>query len=875
MAGTTPPTPRRLRLRLWGLVQGVGFRPHIYGLAHHYGLHGFVYNDKEGLVVEAEGEEEVLQRFMEELQTHPPPLARIDGIQVEAPEGLAGEGAGFAIRPSPTEEAPPLWSVGPDMAPCPACMQELLTPPGAEESRGALSGELSGVLERHPTPLGETPHPTGEAPTTTRRYLYPFLNCTHCGPRYSLSLRMPWDRPNTTLAEFAMCAACRAEYKNPRDRRFHAQPIACPACGPQLQIYIAGPEGEEGPRGGEDTPPAWERPPPYLGKTPHLLGKDTPPTWEKHPPCLGNTPHLPGEYTPPGAEAPPLALCVACIAGGGILALKAAGGFQLACDAHNEAAVRRLRTRKMRDGKPLAVMVPTLATAHRYAMLSEAEAAALQSPERPIVLLRAREGNGLAPALAPGLSHLGLCLPSTPLHYALFYEAVGGEGAAWLEEAHRLAWLMTSANLSGEPLVAGNAQALCKLRGIADVFALHNRRIATRMDDSVLQVVGGAVQLLRRARGFVPRPLPLPWRGPPLLAVGAQQKSTFCLLHNNRAYVSQHLGELDNPEARASFCENVQHLCTQLQVRPALLAADMHPEYFSTQWAEETGLPCLQVQHHVAHLAAVWAEYPGIEGPLVGLALDGSGLGMDGLSWGGELLYLERRGGRGHQEGAGRGAHWERLGHLSPLLLLGGDMAARHPWRMGVALHLALGNEAKALAVGAPHGLTPSLLRAWKRQTLHSTSLGRQWDAAAHLLGLCEAATYEAEAPMLLEALAHGARGQARPWPLEGYAVEADNTLNLLGVLGQLEGRPVGGAALWLHEVTAKALGEWAIAGARRRGATQVLLGGGCLQNRLLCEALVGHIQRGGLQPLLPKQLPPNDGGLCMGQALLGSWHFG
>jgi len=602
----------------------------------------------------------------------------------------------------------------------------------------------------------------------------------------------------------------------------------------------------------------------------------------------------------------PLHPFITCIASGGILALKAAGGFQLACDAHNEAAVQRLRQRKMRDGKPFAVMVPTLATARRYAVLSEAEAALLQRPERPIVLVRAREGKGLAEALAPGLAHLGLCLPSTPLHYALFYEAlgvgraVGGVGGvnplaraggptpppnppplAWLEEAHPLAWVMTSANLSGEPLAADNEEALHKLRGVADMFALHNRPIAVPMDDSVLQLAAGAPQMLRRARGFVPRPLPLPWQGPPLLAVGAQLKSTFCLVHNNRAYVSQHLGDLDNPEACASFRENVQHLCAQLKLRPALLVTDMHPDYFSTRWAEETGLPCLPIQHHVAHVAAVWAEYPALEGPLLGLALDGTGLGIDGLPWGGELLWLERGNRAGGEEGGtpkvSPGFYWERLGHLSPLLLPGGDAAARHPWRMGVALHLALGDEAKALAAGAAHGLTPPLLQAWKRQTLPappSTSLGRQWDAAAHLLGLCEVASYEAQAPMLLEALAHRAQGQALPWPLEGYGVEADNTLNLLGLLGQLEGRPPGLGALWLHEVVAKALGEWAGAEGRRRGVKHIALGGGCIQNRLLCEALEKYLRQEGLSPLFPRHLPPNDGAISMGQALLGTWHF-
>ena len=529
------PTPtQRHRLRLQGLVQGVGFRPHVYALALHHQLVGFVYNDKQGVVVEAQGEKARLEAFETALQTQLPPLARLDSLHVEV---LACQtDTAFVILQSPQTQTLPLLSVGPDMAPCEACLQELFC-------------------------------------TTERRYLYPFLNCTHCGPRYTATLRLPWDRPHTSLSAFPMCQACTLEYENPKDRRFHAEAIACPNCGPQL---------EEG-----------------------------------------------------------LQPFVRCINEGGIVALKATGGFQLACDATNEAAVLRLRQRKMREGKPLALMLPTLATARHYAVLSTAEEALLQSPQRPIVLVRKREEATptLAPSLAPALAHLGLCLPSTPLHYALFYEALGRPTSpAWLEKTHGLAWVMTSANVSGEPLAKTNEEALRKLHNVADAFVLHNRPITARMDDSLLQMVDGAPQMLRRARGYVPHPLPLPWSGPPLLAVGGQLKSTFCLVHNNRAYLSQHLGDLDNPEARASFCENIEWLCTQLKLKPELLAADLHPGYFSTQWAAQKGLECLYVQHHVAHIAAVWAEHPHVKAPLLGLALDGTGLGTDGLPWGGELL---------------------------------------------------------------------------------------------------------------------------------------------------------------------------------------------------------------------------------------------
>jgi len=809
---------RRLRLRLRGLVQGVGFRPYLYALARRHGLVGFVFNDKEGVQAEAQGEAQALKAFEATWRggvagAPPPPLARVDFWEVEELPPKEEEEEGFSILPSPEGQSPPLLSVGPDMAPCAACLEELFS-------------------------VGE------------RRFGYPFLNCTHCGPRYTASLRMPWDRPHTTLASFPMCAACRAEYNNPEDRRFHAQPMACPACGPAL----------------EAVPPAAE------GRS---LLRQTPPP----PGGVG------GGATQPSARGEPYAAskgryCVDsshladCIEAGGIVALKAAGGFQLLCDAHNEAAVQRLRLRKMRDGKPLALMLPNLATARRYAALSALEEALLCSRERPIVLVRA-QGDSLAPSLAPGLVHLGVCLPSTPLHYTLFHEALGRPPALdWLDRAHRLAWVATSANFSGEPLVYENEEALATLAGVADMFALHNRPIAVGMDDSVVQVVACAPQFVRRARGYVPRPLPLPWQGPPLLAVGGHQKSAFCLVHDNRAYVSQHLGDLETPKARAAFVDNVERLCGLLKLSPQLVAADMHPEYFSTQWAEATGLPCLKVQHHVAHVAAVWAEYPQLPGPLLGLALDGVGLGTDGLAWGGELLWVEK--------GAGGGPfQWQRLGHMKPLALLGGDRAAKEPWRMGVAACLALGEDSKALALGTPYGLRPPLLEAWKSAALPaplSSSLGRFFDAAANLLGLCDVAEFEAQAPMLLEALAHRAhsRGGSLPWPLEGFETEADNSLNLLGLLRPLEacrkdaGRAEA-AALWLHEAVAKALAQWAASQALGRGAVHVVLSGGCLQNRLLCEALTRQLQGWGLCPLLPRLLPPNDGGLCLGQALVAT----
>ena len=778
-----PGTLRRHRLRLRGLVQGVGFRPHIYSLALRHSLRGFVLNDKAGVLAELQGKPENLQAFEADLKAGPPPLARVDSLETQEVPCQPDEG--FCILPSPPQTAPPLVSVGPDMAPCKACLDELLSP--------------------------------------GRRFLYPFLNCTHCGPRMAACLGMPWDRPNTTLAGFPMCAACTAEYANPGDRRFHAQPIACPHCGPRLQNSLE--------------------------------------------------------------------TLVSCIKEGGIVALKAAGGFQLLCDALHEASVQRLRLRKRRDGKPLAVMLPNLATAKRYAHLNALETALLQSPQRPIVLLKARLsplGEALVRAVAPGLAHLGLCLPSTPLHYALFYEALGRPTSKiWLTKAHSLAWVATSANFSGEPLAFENEEALSKLADVADSFALHNRPIALRMDDSVLQVSAKKPQLLRRARGFVPTPLPLSWAGPPLLAVGGHQKSTFCLVHDNRAYVSQHLGDLDNPETCASFVENVQHWCKLLQLKPELLAADMHPDYFSTQWAEAEGLPCLSVQHHVAHVAATWAEHPEVKGPVLGLALDGTGFGTDGLPWGGELLLLETNDGR---------FAWQRVGHLKPLPLLGGNAVAREPWRMGVAALLALGEENKAIEAANRHKMPQTLLHAWKNGTLKaplSTSLGRFFDAATNLLGLCEVASFEAEAPMLLEALAHHARRRklVAPWPLEGFHVEKDNTIDLTcllrplvgfhpalfgGGVASLEGEsPRQAAALWLHEAVAEALATWTSEEARRRRILCVALGGGCLQNRLLCEVLVKKLKRRGLFVLLPRQLPPNDGGICFGQAFVATKHFG
>ncbi|GAA4255744.1 carbamoyltransferase HypF [Azospirillum formosense] len=732
---------KRLRLRVRGQVQGVGFRPFLHGLAHRLALTGWVLNDGAGVLAEVQGD--ALERFLTALAEDAPPLARIDAIETDAIPAQPGE-AGFAILAS--QRGAVTTGVAPDAAVCPACLAELFDP-------------------------------------ADRRYRYPFLNCTHCGPRFTITRALPYDRPQTAMAGFPLCPDCAAEYADPADRRFHAQPTACPACGPRLSHSI-----EE---------------------------------------------------------------VLAALRGGRIVAIKGLGGFHLACDAFDAAAVERLRARKQRNGKPFALMVANTASADRFVAVGAAERTLLEGVARPIVLLRRRDGAPPLPdAIAPGLAWLGIMLPYTPIHHLLFHEAAGRpDGTAWLERPQDLALVMTSANLGGEPLAIGNAEARRRLEGIADLIVDHDRDILIRADDSVMRVVAGAPAFLRRGRGHVPAPIRLPRSGPPVLAVGGHLKATVCLTRGNEAFLSQHNGDLDNAATLAFLEESIAHLRRILAVEPVAVAHDLHPDFQSTRLAESLGLPTLPVQHHHAHIAAVLAEH-GMDGPALGLALDGFGLGEDGGSWGGEMLLVD-------------GAGFTRLDHLAPLAQPGGDVAARQPWRMGAAALARMGRGAEIAGRFAACGPADGVRRMIEAgvNAPPTSSCGRWFDAACGLLGVRAVAGFEGEAPMALESLVRRPTVLEGGWRIDGGVLDLSPVLESLLQINAQEG------ADRFHGTLVAALVDWAMPELAARGLDSIALSGGCLTNAVLAEGLSAGFAARGVAALLPRQAPANDGGLSLGQA--------
>ena len=737
------PVVRRCRLRVCGQVQGVGFRPYVFALARHHGLSGWVANDTAGVLAEVQGQ--AVPAFLSALAEQAPPLARIDDLQVEdrPPEEDA---AGFVILESDRRGAL-ATEVPPDAVVCPACLEELFAP--------------------------------GD-----RRYRYPFITCTYCGPRFTITCDLPYDRPQTSMAGFDLCPDCAGEYGDPADRRFHAQPVACPRCGPHLSM--------------------------------------------------------------------PLDEIVSRLAGGQILAVKGLGGFHLACDARNEAAVARLRQAKQRDGKPFAVMVAGLASARLLAEVSDAEAALLTGVDRPVVLLRKTAGaDALAGGIAPNLPWLGVMLPYTPLHYLLFHEAAGRpDGTDWLSGPQHLALVMTSANPGGEPLVIDGREAARRLTGIADAVVDHDRPIVVRCDDGVTRVVAGRPLPIRRARGAVPTPVRLPRPVPPVLAVGAYLKTTVCLTRGADAFVSQHIGDLDNAATIAFFEEAVAHLRRLIGSQPVMVAHDLHPDLSSTRFARQLGLPTVPVQHHHAHIAAIQAEN-GLDAPVLGLALDGVGLGDDGDAWGGELLLVN-------------GPAYRRLGHLNPLPLPGGDIAAEQPWRMAAAALHRLGRTDQIAPRLSQHGPATALADMLVKgvRCPPTTSAGRLFDAAAGLLGACPVSQFEAEAAMRLEGLVTSPRALDGGWHIDDRGI-----LNLLPLLEALVDRAPGVGADLFHGTLIAALVDWAGRAAEATGVRDIALGGGCLVNKVLAEGLVDGLVSRGLKPATAVALPPNDGGLALGQA--------
>jgi hydrogenase maturation protein HypF len=730
----------RLRIELRGVVQGVGMRPTVHGLAHALGLSGFVRNDGDGVTIEVEGH--AVGLFRDRLVAERPPLARFDAI-TETPLPATGE-TGFTIVES--RSGPVTTRIPADAATCPACLADLFDP-------------------------------------RSRFHLYPFVNCTHCGPRYTITRTLPYDRSQTAMADFPMCEACAGDYRDPTNRRFHAEPIACPVCGPRLTH--------------------------------------------------------------------PIAEIVAALRAGKIVALKGIGGFHLMCDARDEAAVGELRRRKNRDAKPFAVMVADLAALDLVADPEPAERDLFASVAAPIVVMRARPGV-LAPSVAPKLTRVGVMRAYAPLHHLVFREAVGGPfDRVETDRPNPFVIVATSANPGGEPLVVDDDDARRRLGGIADLIVGHDRPIVIRADDSVAGVIAGKPAFLRRSRGYVPEPIDLGVDGPVVLATGAFLKTTVCVTRGREAFLSQHIGDLDTAETARFWQETATHLLEVLDVRPELVACDLHPDFQSSRFAGEFGVPVVAVQHHAAHVAALAAEH-GVRGPLFGLALDGIGHGDDGSAWGGEALRLD-------------GARWRRLGHLAPLALPGGDRAAREPWRMALAALARIGrlDRWRALFPEPPPLAEAVAVRLARGREPTTTSLGRLFDAVAGLLGVRLVQDHEAQAAMELEALVEA--------PIHGAGLHriVDGVLDFDAFFvrlaeGDLDRRE---AAELFHGVLIDGLAEWAATLAGPGEA--VALGGGCMANRVLAEGLAAALAARGLRPLLPSRVPAGDGGLALGQAAI------
>jgi hydrogenase maturation protein HypF len=744
-APVSPPAARRVRARVEGMVQGVGFRPYVYRLAREERLGGWVRNDERGVLLEVEGEPAAVERFLARLSREAPPLAAVERVRSRA-RGCAGERE-FAIVESAGGRAAAA-PVAADTAPCEACLAELFDP--------------------------------GD-----RRHRYPFVNCTDCGPRFTIVRGVPYDRALTTMVGFEMCGACRAEYEDPLDRRFHAEPNACPACGPRAV----------------------------------LVGHD-------------------------GGD--PVAAAAAALRDGLIVAVKGVGGYHLACRADDEAVVGALRARKHREDRPFALMARDLDAARALVALTPGEERLLAGRERPIVIARRRPGAAIAAAVAPGRPDLGVMLPSSPLHHLLLADA-------------GIALVMTSGNVSDEPIAYDDADAAERLAGIADRFLVHDRPIETRTDDSVLR---GPI-LIRRSRGLVPASLPLPGSRRPLLACGAELKSTFCLAKAGRAWVGQHIGDLKNWETLRSYRDGVRHFERLFAVAPELVAHDLHPDYLSTAYAlEREGVERIAVQHHHAHLAACLAEH-GETGPAVGAIYDGAGLGTDGTVWGGELL-------------AGGLDGFERAGHLWPVRLPGGDAAVREPWRMACAWLHALGEEPE-LPPALSGQVSPARWRAVGELVRsgtaapETTSVGRLFDAVAALCGIRAVVSHEGQAAAELEAACTRGRHGAYPLPVGADAV-LDARATVAAVVDDLRrGAGAGVVAARFHGALAAATARACALVAERRGLETVVLSGGGFQNRVLLERASALLAEAGLRVLVPRRLPPNDGGIAYGQAAIAA----
>ena len=769
---------RRKKIQIQGIVQGVGFRPFVYREAVTENLKGFVSNTSHGVIVEVEGEPGAIERFEERLEKHPPVLSRITNIETT---DIACKGEPEFRILSSIEDRDRTTLISPDISICEDCLRECFDP-------------------------------------SDRRFRYPFINCTNCGPRYTIIEALPYDRPKTTMSAFTMCAECQREYDDPLNRRFHAQPNACHACGPR--VWLVDPEGK------------------------------------------------------PHGEKDPISAAVSHLRRGKIVAVKGIGGFHLACDATSEDGVSELRSRKGREEKPLAVMVPDLESASRLGHLSSKEQDILLSPRRPIVLVRKRLSSLLAESVAPRNAYVGIMLPYTPLHYLILREGFA-------------ALVMTSGNLSEEPIAVGNQEALERLGHVADFFLMHDREICQRSDDSVTRIGAGLPRPVRRSRGTVPFPVFLRKEVPSVLAVGGELKNTVCLTKGDRAFLSQHIGDLENAETLGFFEECVDHLKRILRIEPVAVAHDLHPDYLSTQWALDLeDLPSIAIQHHHAHIAACLAEN-GREDPVIGLSLDGTGYGSDGNVWGGEILIADL-------------LHYERAGHFAYRPMPGGAVAIKEPWRMAVSYVYAMVNDqgetdsateaffelmgGLPLMNSLPHERISGVLRMMQRG-IHvplTSSLGRLFDGVASLIGLRHRVAFEGQAAMELEMA-------MKPAPIDAgtkeeyefvireeenaLVIDPDSAIRM--ILQDIRSkRSESFISLRFHSSLLSLFVEICKRIRGRRGLEIVALSGGCFQNLYLIEGLSKRLGDEGFEVLTHTHVPSNDGGLSLGQAVIASYQL-
>lgn len=807
----------RYKIEVCGTVQGIGFRPFIYKEAVKRAITGHVFNHSSGVTIEAQGSEPILADFITAIRTSHPPFADIDSISFHKIDSSSEKG--FKIVDS-IPSGRPETIISPDIGTCDECLRDILSP-------------------------------------ENRRYMYPFTNCTNCGPRYTIIKGVPYDRPLTSMKDFKMCPDCEAEYKIPEDRRYHAQPNCCPVCGPRLEL-------------------------------------------------------IPNKFFNPNFETPensvekndPIHETVKLLNEGKIVAIKGIGGFHLACDATNESAVGRLRERKKRDEKPFALMMPDIRTVRKFCRLSDEEEKVLASPQRPIVLLKKIAAVEIAASVAPDNSFFGVMLPYTPLHHLLF------------TDGRLRALVMTSANLSDEPICFENGEAVSRLGKVADYFLTHNRDIHIRTDDSITRVSGGRPLMMRRARGYAPQPIRLAVRQThgehntgsdlqsAILAIGAQLKNTVCLLKNEKAFLSHHIGDLENSASYDSFEQAINHICDIYDIKPTVIAHDMHPDYFSTQWAkavhraplkfqfnnfarvggpegfsEDVTTPSgtgparfklVSIQHHHAHIASCMAENR-VDEKVIGIALDGTGYGADGHIWGGEILIADYRG-------------FVRAAQFKYAPMPGGEAAIKNPWQMALGyIFAALGSDIETslvkMLVPAFAEIGDEKIELIRNMTVKSintpltSSCGRLFDAVAALLGLRQTVSYEGQAALELEMAAHKAAKTCESYPyrlqIDKDYITIDYNVTLNALLEDLKtvDKPVISAKF--HNTVVKAIAETVRIISERTGIKKAALSGGCFQNLILLENLKYSLENEGITVYTHSLVPPNDGGIALGQAVI------